>query len=100
VLAEEPGFVGELVLLALFAALNWRVLIAGWRSRDPCGTLFACGVAVGMAIGMAIGIMPITGILLPFVTHGGVSLVSLALGLGISQSIKHPAAARTTVNDA
>jgi rod shape determining protein RodA len=38
-------------------------------------------------VGMVIGIMPITGIPLPFVTHGGASLVSLAIGLGIIQSI-------------
>ena len=37
--------------------------------------------------GMVLGIMPITGIPLPFVTHGGASLVSMALGLGILQSV-------------
>jgi len=93
VLAEELGFVGALVLFALFAALIWRVLIAGWRSRDPFATLFCGGVAamimfqLAVNVGMVIGIMPITGIPLPFVTHGGASLVSLALGLGIIQSI-------------
>ena len=38
-------------------------------------------------VGMVMGIMPITGIPLPFVTHGGASLVSMAIGLGIIQSI-------------
>ena len=38
-------------------------------------------------VGMVIGIMPITGIPLPFVTHGGASLISIAVGLGILQSI-------------
>jgi rod shape determining protein RodA len=38
-------------------------------------------------VGMVIGIMPITGIPLPFVTHGGASLVSIAIALGILQSI-------------
>ena len=38
-------------------------------------------------VGMVIGVMPITGIPLPFVTHGGASLISLGLGLGILQSI-------------
>jgi rod shape determining protein RodA len=38
-------------------------------------------------IGMVMGIMPITGIPLPFVTHGGASLVSMAIALGILQSI-------------
>ena len=38
-------------------------------------------------VGMVLGVMPITGIPLPFVTHGGASLVSMAIGLGILQSI-------------
>jgi rod shape determining protein RodA len=36
---------------------------------------------------MVLGVMPITGIPLPFVTHGGASLVSMAAALGILQSI-------------
>jgi cell division protein FtsW (lipid II flippase) len=38
-------------------------------------------------VGMVLRIIPITGIPLPFVTHGGASLVSMAAGLGILQSI-------------
>jgi rod shape determining protein RodA len=93
VLAEELGFVGGLVLFTLFALLLWRVLMAGWRSRDPFGTMFAAGVAsmilfqLIVNVGMVMGIMPITGIPLPFVTHGGASLVSMAIGLGVLQSI-------------
>jgi cell division protein FtsW (lipid II flippase) len=37
--------------------------------------------------GMVAGMMPVTGIPLPFITHGGGSLVSIAIGLGIMQSI-------------
>ena len=93
ILAEELGFVGALVVVALFVALLWRVLVAGWRSKDPFGTMFACGLAsmilfqVVVNIGMVIGIMPITGIPLPFITHGGASLVSIAAGLGILESV-------------
>ncbi len=93
VLAEELGFMGAMVMLILFVLLLWRILVAGWRSRDPFGTLFASGVAsmvlfqLFVNVGMVMGIMPITGIPLPFVTHGGASLVSLAIGLGILQSI-------------
>jgi cell division protein FtsW (lipid II flippase) len=36
---------------------------------------------------MVIGIMPITGIPLPFISHGGASLISIAVGLGILQSV-------------
>ena len=93
ILAEELGFIGGVVMLVLFGLLLWRILVAGWRARDPFGTMFACGVAsmllfqVVVNVGMVIGIMPITGIPLPFVTHGGASLISLAVGLGVLQSI-------------
>jgi rod shape determining protein RodA len=93
ILAEELGFIGGLVMFGLFAALLWRILLAAWRSRDPFGTMFCCGIAsiivfqLIVNVGMVIGVMPITGIPLPFVTHGGASLVSMAAGLGIIQSI-------------
>jgi rod shape determining protein RodA len=93
VLAQELGFVGALVVFGLFIALLWRVATSAWRSRDPFGLLLGAGLAslilfqVIVNVGMVLGIMPITGIPLPFVTHGGASLVSLALGLGLLQSI-------------
>jgi rod shape determining protein RodA len=93
ILGEELGFVGAVVVLALFVALLWRVLVAGWRSKDPFGTIFASGVAAMLLfqlvvnVGMVIGIMPITGIPLPFISHGGASLISIALALGILESI-------------
>lgn len=92
-LSEELGFIGGTVLFVLFILLLWRVLVAGWRSKDAFGTLFAAGVAsmilfqLVVNVGMVLGVMPITGIPLPFVTHGGASLVSTAAGLGILQSI-------------
>ena len=61
--------------------------------RDPFGLAFAGGIAglllfqMLINVGMVLGVMPITGIPLPFITHGGASLVSLALGLGILESI-------------
>lgn len=93
VLAQELGFVGALVVFLLFAALLWRVLASAWRARDPFGTLFGAGVAsmilfqVFVNVGMVVGILPVTGIPLPFVTYGGASLVSIAISLGVIQSI-------------
>jgi rod shape determining protein RodA len=90
---EELGFLGALLLLVLFTALLWRILVGGLRSKDPFGTMFAAGLAsmilfqVVVNLGMVVGIMPITGIPLPFVSHGGASLISIAVGLGILQSI-------------
>ena len=90
---EELGFLGAMLLLVLFGVLLWRILAGGWRSRDPFGMLFAAGLAsmilfqLVVNLGMVIGIMPITGIPLPFISHGGASLISLAVGLGILQSV-------------
>jgi rod shape determining protein RodA len=90
---EELGFLGAMLLIVLFGALLWRILVAGWRSRDPFGMMFATGLAsmilfqLVVNLGMVIGIMPITGIPLPFISHGGASLINLAVGLGILQSV-------------
>ncbi|CAN5661890.1 rod shape-determining protein RodA [soil metagenome] len=90
---EELGFLGGALVLVLFALLIWRVLLVGWRASD----LFTLALSGGLAgmllfqmvvnVGMVIGVMPITGIPLPFVTHGGASLISAALGLGILESL-------------
>ncbi len=93
ILAEELGFVGCVVVFLLFAALIWRVLAIAWRSRDPFGLMVGAGTAsmilfqLTVNVGMVLGIMPITGIPLPFITHGGSSLISLAIGLGVLQGI-------------
>jgi rod shape determining protein RodA len=93
VLAQELGFIGAVVVFLLFAALIWRVLVSAWRSKDPFGTLYGAGVAsmllfqVLVNVGMVVGLLPVTGIPLPFISHGGASLVSVALGLGVIQSI-------------
>ncbi len=93
VLAQELGFIGAVVVFLLFMALLWRILACAWRSRDPFGTMFGAGLATAILIqvfvnvGMGIGILPVTGIPLPFISHGGASLISLAIGLGVIQSI-------------
>ena len=93
ILAEELGFVGCVVVFLLFAALLWRILAIAWRSRDPFGLMMGAGVAsmilfqIAVNVGMVLGLMPITGIPLPFITHGGASLVSIAIGLGVLESI-------------
>ncbi|HVM29968.1 MAG TPA: FtsW/RodA/SpoVE family cell cycle protein [Candidatus Limnocylindrales bacterium] len=101
VLFQELGFVGGVVTFALFGLLIWRILVVGWRSDDLFGLAFAAGVASMLLfqlivnVGMVLGIMPVTGIPLPFVTHGGASLISIALGLGLLQAV----AMRRTIPD-
>jgi rod shape determining protein RodA len=94
VVAEDLGFVGGLVVLALFGLLVWRILLIGWQAQDALGMMIAAGLATMILfqlvvnVGMVTGIMPVTGIPLPFVTYGGSSLISLFFGMGILQSIR------------
>ena len=94
VVAEDLGFVGGVVVLALFGLLVWRILLIGWQAQDALGTMIAVGLATMILfqlvvnVGMVTGIMPVTGIPLPFVTYGGSSLISLFFGMGILQSIR------------
>ena len=92
-LAEDLGFVGAVILFALYAVLLLAALRIAFRARDPFGLLVAGGVATMLAfqivvnVGMAISLMPITGTPLPFISHGGSSLVSICFALGVLQSI-------------
>ena len=92
-LAEDLGFVGGVILFALFAVLLVAALRIGFRARDPFGTFIAAGVFSMLAfqivvnVGMAMSLMPVTGIPLPFISPGGSSLLSICMGLGLLQSI-------------
>jgi rod shape determining protein RodA len=82
-----------MVVLLLFVGLLWRVLLVGWRSGTIFGIAFSGGTAAMIVFqllvnaGMIAGMMPVTGIPLPFITHGGASLISTAIALGLLQSI-------------
>lgn len=93
VLAEEWGFAGAMVLLALYAAALYGGVRTMLVARDRFGFLLAGGL-VGMLffhvlvnVGMTIGIMPITGIPLPFMSYGGSAMLTDFAALGILLNI-------------
>ena len=89
VIAEELGFAGAGLLLALFAVVLWRGLRIAALARDRFGALLAGGVVAMLSfqafvnVGMTLGIMPITGIPLPFVSYGGSSMIASFLAVGL-----------------
>jgi rod shape determining protein RodA len=89
VFSEEWGYVGALVLLALYAALVLRGLLIAYRAKDRFGSLLAFGIVaivfwqVVINVGMTSGILPVVGIPLPFVSYGGSSLTSMMIALGL-----------------
>jgi rod shape determining protein RodA len=86
---EEWGFVGSLVLIALFVALLLRIIFIAERQRSAFSRIYAYGVAsilffhLTINIGMTIGLVPVIGIPLPFVSYGGSSLWSFTILLFI-----------------
>jgi rod shape determining protein RodA len=93
VLAEEWGFAGAGVLMALYVALLYGGLRAMLAARDRFGFLLAAGL-VGMLffhilvnVGMTIGMMPITGIPLPFMSYGGSAILTNFMAVGILLNI-------------
>jgi hypothetical protein len=75
--AEQLGFVGGTLVIGLYAALIWRMLMVALVARDRFGQLAATGIAamfgfhVFVNIGMAVGLLPVTGLPLPFLSFGG-----------------------------
>ena len=93
VLAEETGFVGASVVLALFGVLLLTGLWTALRCPDDRGRLTVIGILtlvfahVYVNIAMSIGLMPITGLPLPFISAGKTFLVVLLAAFGIIQSV-------------
>ena len=82
---EEWGFVGSIVVLALFATLIVRLMKMGERQQEPFRRVYCYGVAgiflfhVIINIGMTIGLMPVIGIPLPMFSYGGSSLLAFTV---------------------
>jgi rod shape determining protein RodA len=93
VLAEEMGFVGAVVLFALFFVLLMRLIRAASQARDGFGRMAAVGIAMMLLFAITVNVaanvrlMPVTGIPLPFISYGGSSLITNLLCIGIVQSI-------------
>jgi len=81
VFAEECGFIGSFLLIALFFALAARGITIAGNSRDFFSGLSAFGFSwlltfqAFVNMGAMLGMMPLTGLPLPFISHGGTALV-------------------------
>jgi len=93
IFSEEAGFIGGLVVFALFLIICLRLLRLTKLTTDTFAA-YICAGLVGMFsfhfiinVGMTMGIMPITGIPLLFMSYGGSSLISAMFGIGLALSI-------------
>ena len=81
-IGEEWGFVGSMVLLALFLTLILRIISNAEKHTDRSIRVYGYCVAcclfmhVFINIAMTIGLFPVVGIPLPFISYGGTSFLS------------------------
>ncbi len=93
ILSEEFGFLGSLIVLALFAIIIFRGIAISIRARDLFGTYLAVGLTTLLGLQAAInlavvsGVMPTKGLSLPFLSYGGSSLLVNMAAIGILLNI-------------
>jgi len=92
--AEEHGFVGVIVVLALYFVLIMQIVQNAQTASDKAGMYICMGVAALMLfhvlvnVGMVVGRMPVTGIPLPLLSAGGSSVLSNFMMLGLVNNVR------------
>ena len=93
VFSEEFGFLGILLLLAIYIAIISRGILIAVNDQDTFSRLVAGSLTltfffyVFVNIGMVSGILPVVGLPLPLISYGGTSMVTIMAAFGILMSI-------------
>jgi rod shape determining protein RodA len=91
---EQLGFVGGLLVVALFGVIVFRLLRAAQIARDPLGRMLCSGAlalfafSVFQNVGMTVGLIPIAGIPLPFVSYGGSAMIVFFATVGLVVNVE------------
>jgi rod shape determining protein RodA len=91
--AEEWGFVGVVLVLALYGLLFWRLGDIARKSATNFDAFFTLGVLMLLAThvavhaGISLGLLPVTGTTIPFMSYGGSHLLLEFTCLGIVTSL-------------
>jgi len=92
--AEEHGFTGVLLALALYLVVLMRIVYNAQTAADRAGAFLCLCVALLLLfhllvnVGMVVGRMPVTGIPLPFLSYGGSGMLTIFLLLGLVNSVR------------
>ena len=93
IIVEETGFLGGMLIIALFIVLIAAGINVAIKAKDMYGRLLSTGiisvVAIQLIINVAVvtGSMPVTGIPMPFISYGGTSMVFIMAAMGILLNI-------------
>ena len=93
VFSEETGFIGSFIVILLFALLLWRLLSVALYTKDTEAKYMVTAIAAWLwfqvteSVAMSMGLAPVTGLPLPLFSYGGSSLLAVAMGLALVQSV-------------
>jgi len=91
-IGEEFGLAGGLALLALLGLVVLGGMAIALMCRHQFGRLVAFGIAVNfflyvfVNIAMVMGVIPVGGVPLPLVSHGGSAMITVMIGFGLLMS--------------
>ena len=98
IICEELGLFGAVCVIMLFMLIIWRMMVISNNAPDLFGSLLVVGIMSHIAIQVILNIavvtnsIPNTGVILPFISYGGTSILILmceiGLVLGVSRSIR------------
>lgn len=89
VLGEEFGWLGVVLMFALYGVVIARALWLAGQARDTYSRLLAGALALTFSVyvivnaGMVVGLLPVVGVPMPLLSYGGTSAVSLLAGFGM-----------------
>lgn len=105
-IGEQMGFVGLLIIILLMALLIRRTIVLGYRTSHPFTFYLCMGIAIITAIQFIIislgstGVIPLTGVTVPFLSYGKVSMILNLVAFGIILSIaSHTNAEDKSINN-
>ncbi|MBP9780234.1 FtsW/RodA/SpoVE family cell cycle protein [Candidatus Gracilibacteria bacterium] len=93
VIVEEWGLFGAMVIVGMYLAITYRLLRIASEVQDPFARYTVIGIAcwiflqTATNIGVNLNVIPLTGVTLPFISHGGSSLLALLTAIGITLNI-------------
>ena len=97
VICEELGFIGAMIVIALFVIYGWRGIRAALGAPDGFGRFLAIGITAMVLcqalinFAVVLGMVPTKGIPLPFISYGGSSLLVMLLATGVLLNISQRA---------
>ena len=92
-LAEEFGLVGGLALMGLLCCIVLGAMGMALGCRHQYGRLLALGIGVNffmyvfVNLAMVMGAIPVGGVPLPLVSHGGSAMLTVMFGFGLLMSV-------------